>query len=432
VAALLLLLAVLILWRLLIPDTDFRLEAIRKGGYPVTPAELDAWYRHVADAQNNALIYERVFALPEFTEAESRGEGFMNTGWLKRGRPLTGEDKSALETLVVDNEAALRLLHSTSASNGCRYTVDLTQGFSSGVPHLAKIKQGVLLLTSEGIWRATEGESHPASDAFLAAGRLADSISEEPLLISQLVRFACWNIIVARLESMLSLTNMTDQDLISLQAMLSAAEKAQPLVRGLAGERALGLSVFNDPNPIMAGSGQQVQGSGDRFAARAGASLLKTIGIFQKDKTFYLDTMAGYLWAAHLPFPAKVNAGQTNSGAIPRYCIISRMLLSAISRTFIREGDTIARLRIARTSLAIERFRLQHGGTRPRSLDDLAPYYFDSVPTDPYDGSPVRFKGRESGYVVYSIGSDGQDNGGLELQPKKLQTPHDITFIVEH
>jgi hypothetical protein len=53
------------------------------------------------------------------------------------------------------------------------------------------------------------------------------------------------------------------------------------------------------------------------------------------------------------------------------------------------------------------------------------------LPADPYDGKPLRFKRLSAGYVVYSIGSDGRDDGGLERNPKNPGTGSDITFIVE-
>ena len=56
--------------------------------------------------------------------------------------------------------------------------------------------------------------------------------------------------------------------------------------------------------------------------------------------------------------------------------------------------------------LAGERFRRAHNGALPTDLNELVPTYLPALPRDPFDGQPLRFKPRTTGYVVYSIGSD--------------------------
>jgi hypothetical protein len=43
---------------------------------------------------------------------------------------------------------------------------------------------------------------------------------------------------------------------------------------------------------------------------------------------------------------------------------------------------------------------------------DLVPRYLSEVPNDPFDGKPLRLKHTEDGLVIYSVGLDGDDNGG--------------------
>ncbi len=86
----------------------------------------------------------------------------------------------------------------------------------------------------------------------------------------------------------------------------------------------------------------------------------------------------------------------------------------------------------ARVALGIERYRLVQGAL-PKVLDDLVPRYIDKVPIDPFDGKPLRYKLTEPGYIVYSIGDDGTDEGGLEKGKREDSwAPYDWPFIVEH
>lgn len=71
--------------------------------------------------------------------------------------------------------------------------------------------------------------------------------------------------------------------------------------------------------------------------------------------------------------------------------------------------------RIVMTTLAIERFRAQHGAL-PNGLDDLVPDYLESVPLDPFDGQPLRFNVDGNTYEVNSVFLVGQDNPGFSVE----------------
>src|SRR5262249_8508018 len=96
------------------------------------------------------------------------------------------------------------------------------------------------------------------------------------------------------------------------------------------------------------------------------------------------------------------------------------------------DASALARLQVARTALAIERWRLSHDKRLPDSLSELVPEYLPSVPLDSFDGQPLRYKKLEHGYFVYSIGSDFKDDGGKE-KPADVSdwAGYDITFRVE-
>ena len=64
-------------------------------------------------------------------------------------------------------------------------------------------------------------------------------------------------------------------------------------------------------------------------------------------------------------------------------------------------------------------------------LEELVPQFLPSVPLDPYDGQPLRYKRLPAGFVVYSIGADGRDDGGKERPVKGQVKEFDETFIVE-
>jgi len=105
--------------------------------------------------------------------------------------------------------------------------------------------------------------------------------------------------------------------------------------------------------------------------------------------------------------------------------------LPRLSQVFASEANTIARLRAAQMALAVERFRCGHGGRLPARLEELVPGYCKAVPADLFDGKQLRFRTFATWYVIYSVGTDGNDDGGAELDPNNSQTSYDVGFKLE-
>jgi hypothetical protein len=421
------------IWNTLGPQHDARVEAIRRQGYPVTLAELQDWYKSVPDAQNAALVYTQAFGLRAFADSSKLNDLSDSKKWLpQRGQMLKADKKAELTELLATNQPALELLHSAVALSGSRYPIDFKDGFNTLLPHLGLIKKAVILLMAEALVDASNGDTEKALEDLRAAARVADSVSEEPLVISQLVRIACWSIITSCLERVVNLTALTDEQLASLRKMLGDAEKPQAQARALAGERAMGLAMFTDRKQQEALFSLQQHG----IRRMAFIGVLKTTGLLQKDKSFYLGVMATNIGAAELPFPQRMNLGQQADPATlsppNRFCIISSMILPSLSKVSTKDAEHAARIRVAETGLAVERFRRRHGNDLPADLEEIVPSFLAAVPADPYDGHALRFKKLPRGYVVYSVGSDGRDDGGAEYDSQNPTAKHDLTFIVEH
>lgn len=80
----------------------------------------------------------------------------------------------------------------------------------------------------------------------------------------------------------------------------------------------------------------------------------------------------------------------------------------AVSRTFEAEATR----RIVITAIALKRYHLKNG-SYPSSLADLTPQFVSSVPRDPIDGKPLRYRSMPGGsFLLYSVGLNGKDDGG--------------------
>ena len=95
------------------------------------------------------------------------------------------------------------------------------------------------------------------------------------------------------------------------------------------------------------------------------------------------------------------------------------------------QARTVAELRCALCALAAERYRRTQGDW-PASLAALVPNYLASIPVDPFDAQPLRMRRLEQGFVIYSVGPDGQDCGGILIRPGKADAPGFRLYDEQH
>jgi hypothetical protein len=89
-----------------------------------------------------------------------------------------------------------------------------------------------------------------------------------------------------------------------------------------------------------------------------------------------------------------------------------RLLAPPVNRLAAADWRSVAQLRCARVALATERYRRRHGDW-PAGLAVLVTRgYLKEEPTDPYDGAALRWRRLKDGVVIYSVGLDGEDDGG--------------------
>ncbi len=417
---------------------DPRLGVIRHSGYPVTLSELDTYYPRVADDQNAALLYERAFQMELFTNKVA--EDLTSNITLRRGERVPEEFRAYLTEILTKHATACQLLYSATNFAGSRYPIDLREGYMTLLPHLAKVKQAALLLSLEGLSYASAGDSNQAYAAFNAAFQVTDSLREEPILISFLVRIVCAKSVTTRLEESLNLVGFSDSQLRSLQERFATAKDQPWPARALAGERAFGLSFFIDRRiqRSVTEPNKSIGGLPSGFPGNAALMAYRASGLMRKDEQFYLDTMGRCVALAEMPADQRVQLGPPPSMLTSnRFRVISRLLLPALQQSLGRADEHSARMRVGETALAVERFRLGRSGALPNKLSDLVPEYLPVVAIDPYDAQPLRYKKLPHGYVVYSIGPDRHDDGGAEPPPadktstRSKSTPTDLTFVVE-
>jgi hypothetical protein len=244
---------------------------------------------------------------------------------------------------------------------------------------------------------------------------------------------------VTALERCLNMNQLNESELAGMTLVFFEVEKTNLMERALIGERAMNIPYFraNLSDLDRVADALLTQTNQPPYIPANPDGITRLSGFLERDLSFYLRTMETYISFASLSPPDSF--GITNSEAKTyreikhKYYILSAMLLPALSKALIHEAEAFACVREANIALAIERFRLAHGRL-PENLNELIPQFLPTVPSDPFNGAPLRYHRLAKGYVIYSIGADGHDDGGRE-KPADWKpgdkTTYDITFTVE-
>jgi hypothetical protein len=91
------------------------------------------------------------------------------------------------------------------------------------------------------------------------------------------------------------------------------------------------------------------------------------------------------------------------------------LILTETEEVFDRVTETHALQRVTEVALALRLYRKENG-RYPENLQQLVPKYLPSVPIDPYDGRPLRYRKLAKGFKVWSVGGNCKDDGGIKVR----------------
>jgi hypothetical protein len=97
-------------------------------------------------------------------------------------------------------------------------------------------------------------------------------------------------------------------------------------------------------------------------------------------------------------------------------------LLSSLKWGFAAEDRANAKLEVTRVAAALALYRAEHD-RYPEKLDDLVPGIMKELPRDLFHGKPYVYKAEGQSFLLYSMGENGVDDGGGNMQSYFLESP---------
>ncbi len=228
--------------------------------------------------------------------------------------------------------------------------------------------------------------------------RLTDSIRNQPLFISQMVRVAMMAITLDPVYAGLPEHRWDDTQLAGLEAELAKEDFLADYDFTMRGERAFGFSlVSSSPRYRL-----------NPFRYQYCLALAR---MYRQWVLPVVDLKARTL------SPTRARRLQQDEATAWKHTTLYNILVKTAFRNIRHVEPRFALAQagvdLARVGCALERYRLAHG-EYPVGLDELASRFIPKVPHDLINGQPLHYRRTPDGrFVLYSVGWNGKDDGGV-------------------
>ena len=288
------------------------------------------------------------------------------------------------------------------------------------LPHLAPLKNCSLVLQLRAVAELQNGQSDKALEDVKLILRLADSIRNEPFLISHLVRIAMTTIALQPVYEGLGQHKWSDPQLAELDAELAKLDFLVDYKFAMRGE----MAVFQVGN--FDHLRRHPEESLNYFSMNydTPSPWSKAVSRLIPSGWFYQNQVhcARLMVEQYIPVvdlnqktisPSKVNGAnaalEAETEHLTPYNIAERILLPALAKSARRFARAQSSTDLGRTAIALERYRWAHG-SYPETSDNLVPQSLEKVPHDIINGQPLHYRRTGGGgFVLYS--------GRLEWRP---------------
>lgn len=392
---------------------------MRERGYPAQTADIERTYSEIPEDQN---------ALPTMIACGEKMIRGDHLTWVRDGG--FGRDISDAEVCTEVEALAgvadeLSHLHAILLRPGAWCHV-----WTNKPGHPAWRYAGGLFLRQARMLTAT-GEMGPALDALEDGSRWTEHVARTPTAIHQIFALDLRRQFLTTIAAIAQYRELSESELVRLSAWVTALESAHGVTVGIQTE------MIRTTELIRSGRFQSDflrTTHGLNFVA---TSLFFHSGQLEPELVEFLQDRLMVLDALALPseeFPAararilttRNDRSQARRLKLPRFLTIGTFDWT-LDRAAV-EATLRAQSVVTKVGLAVERYRRRHHEIPPTELADLVPEYLPHLPADPCTGQPLHYLHSDTGFTVYSVGLDQNDDDG-RAAPAKSQSAADSDTV---
>lgn len=307
--------------------------------------------------------------------------------------------------------------------------------FAASLTDVHNLRGAVRHLNSRAMHCLGEGDPEGAWRDLRASLGLGRHASSSPFLVSELVSIACVQMTLERTRDVLSRTESLSPDLArEIHAFLASYDPGWDIVKTIdQSERlacldvVIGLSQrseaaaqmmdledgFNPLNVVSVDWNVVLARMNDWYDRLAAAGRKPTMAARQAAVAKLQNDLAGI----SRPQPADVAGAVVGMGRRSKLVadVVAALTLPAISGVFQAEDRARADLELMRVASAIA-VRRAESGAYPAKLGEVGPPLLSKTPIDTLTGKPFAYRRTGDGFLLYSLGPNGTDDGGSRIE----------------
>jgi len=315
----------------------------------------------------------------------------------------------------------VELAQATKERPLCRFDIKYEAHVGALLPHLSPLRNFTKIYTLRSLAHLANDNPESALTDIRMGLFLAESIKNEPLLISHLVRNYCLQISLQPIWEGLKEEKWNAEQLAAIEKQLSGIDLLSGHHKSMVGERVFGnlmVDEFGIGNPKAFDTLIGEHGHNGAFGNFLFG--LTPEGWWRKNQLRFNEIHLNYTQRIVDPKTRRIHPNiavtfnkelDARKSKLPIYDWLSLIMLPALDKVAIKFGGTQTAVDHARIACLLELHKLEHK-TYPEKLADLK----TSLPLDPYNGKSYVYKVDKKGrYQLYGIGWNQKDDGGAVI-----------------
>lgn len=416
-------------WRLN-NQVEARLAGLEASGLLLDEDQIAALYPDVVAPNGNAAVQFTAAAntLVPLNKISTNSANAARL-WKTDFSPLDPEKRNLRERYINKNAALIERLNKLQNPDECRFKsgVRFDYFWSRSNPDYNKAADVATLLQLAINMDLENGNTNRAFANLETLPRIAGIAGSEPSYRAQNARLAPMRHFRFALRNYVRREQLNEDQLARLDQAIDAAGRFSETKLRPSMQRDLAHTILQIREPDYS-----AMGSGNMFDY-VGAVVMGSIdflGFRHRKLLDYTDHVELALSAAASRISERITVtsdsdvtdfggffGWQAQGSLWR---IQEMLDNSIAYATYLEID--------RAVLTIERFRNANKGALPKNLEDLKANGL-RIPIDPITDKPMKYRRAHNSYIIYSVGFNGADDGGIEIPGPPRRKPMD--FVLE-
>ncbi len=366
---------------------------------PRVPDSRNAYY--VYEAATDCFIYSK-------PEDNSWGDWAYDVEKPDFDPAAAGADK-----IIEQNTSALKLLHKAADMERCYFETDYFNP-SYDIPSLLDARNAANLIALSARCHAANKNPDAAMADISAIRALAKHIGTTPNLISAMISLSISGIGDQTFENILGSMH-PNYDKMTIDSYPHIIDVNSVLWRAFKMEEAIALNLmsacFNEEN------------FSNVFFDTTGLTFFDLFSVYIRifmvppDIDYYCSTIHELQQTARKPY-YKTRSIIAAMNPNKYHGLFSGIMMPSLKNCKDASDRTLVLQQISCTALGAVHY-YKENRQFPKTLNELVPEYISSVPQDPFNGKPIKLKSVNDGLVLYSVGSNGKDDGGIENETDK-------------